>query len=359
MDTPNKSDQQSNPEPQPTSKLSGKLVFGIGAVIIVLVAVIVFLLIREPATVTTDSDSKLPIATGSQDTGDETSSWQTYRSEEFGFEMKVPVDWTIESQGASEELFFFSEESRKENSLRVEECKMISVKSGDQALECAQRNVDLYFTNVNYDRGTSSETINGIEWHVYYGENTGWEYETKQGEHGFNFRPLEQLELPANKQDFINILSTFKFLDQDQTADWQTYRNTRVGYEFEFPSSGLSLDLDETIKYPSALSVGNDLVQFATGGVTYGVRSSIEVPYTSIKFWIQDPNNSNISSNLSDYTKIIFGDKVAYTSKTDLATYTLANGNIYMITAHEGVAPSTDISDPIYQHLISTFKFIN
>lgn len=148
----------------------------------------------------------------------------------------------------------------------------------------------------------------------------------------------------------------------DETTGWKTYTNNRVNYQFEYPASGLTLAIDETIKYPSTKagdSKTEDLVQFATDKTSYSIQTEIGINHDSIESWIKDTNVSNADGNISLYTKTFIGGKVAYTSKAGLVTYVYNNGNIYSIIARSGIAPSNDKNDSIYSHLLSTFKFTN
>lgn len=144
----------------------------------------------------------------------------------------------------------------------------------------------------------------------------------------------------------------------DETAGWRSYTNTRVAYAFEYPSSGLTLNLDETIKYPSAAasdSKTEDLVQYATKTMTYSVRTEVGVAATSVETWFSSFSGDDISKN----TKTTIGGKAAYTLNGQLLTYVMSGSNVYIITAFDGVAPSTKTSDSTYAHLLSSFKFTN
>lgn len=142
----------------------------------------------------------------------------------------------------------------------------------------------------------------------------------------------------------------------DVTKGWKTYTNTRVAYTFEYPSSGLTLNLDETIKYPSTATSDSrteDLVQYATKTMTYSVRTEVGVAATSIEAWFSSFSGDDITKN----TKTTIGGRVAYTLNGELLTYVMSGSNVYIITASDGVAPSTKTSDSTYAHLLSTFKF--
>jgi len=140
---------------------------------------------------------------------------------------------------------------------------------------------------------------------------------------------------------------------EEKIADMRIYANSQVGYQFEYPKTGLSLELDETVKTPT-----QNLVQFATEETTYGVRTYIGTAHETLEEWITDPGTAKASNALLDYNKITVGSESAYRYKDGLVVYVLNSGNLYQITAHQGIAPSQNSADPIYNHLLSTFRFL-
>ena len=159
------------------------------------------------------------------------------------------------------------------------------------------------------------------------------------------------------------ILSTFKFTDSVDTSTWKTYTNTRVGYQFEYPGVGLTLALNETIKYLDTQTKNQDLVQFATNTkdvseqqpIAFGVRTYVGVKNTSIESWIQSDGSSG-NPDLANYTKRSISDQTAYMGKGISVTYVLYNGNVYVIDAHSGIEPARD-TDPVYTRFLTSFKF--
>lgn len=158
----------------------------------------------------------------------------------------------------------------------------------------------------------------------------------------------------TDKSDNINLNQ----VPVDQTASWKTYINNRVGYQFEYPNSGLKLSIDETIKYPSNRQGDgkNDLVQFATINNSYGVKTYIEVKAKTIEDWIKDELSEAINHDIASYKKESLSGQTGYLGQGIAVTYVLFNNNVYEITSHTGVEPNFG-TDPIYQHMLSTFKF--
>jgi hypothetical protein len=152
------------------------------------------------------------------------------------------------------------------------------------------------------------------------------------------------------------IAKTFTLDTLVTTMTWKTYTNSRVGYSFEYPSTGLTLDLDETIKYPST-RVGDskyeDLVQFANSDTTYSVQTDISGKERTVEAWITD---GTVGTSLSDFTKTSVDGVTAYTKKSDLRTFVVANQKFYTIIARNGIAAKTG-ADENYAHLLSSFKF--
>ncbi len=142
---------------------------------------------------------------------------------------------------------------------------------------------------------------------------------------------------------------------------WKTYKNSRVGYQFEYPTSGLNLDIDETIKYPDNTTKNEDLVQFATKSITYSVRTYVAVKQASIEAWIQQSDLAD-GSDLSTYTKTTVGNKTAYMSKQG-RYFVMNKTNVYQLEALKTVGdtgiPIASTEDANFQHLVSSFAFTN
>jgi len=150
----------------------------------------------------------------------------------------------------------------------------------------------------------------------------------------------------------------------NKTETWKTYTNPRVNYSFEYPASGLKLDLDETIKYPSTSNSNpktEDLVQFASSDTTYSVRADVSGHASTVEAWItggsESPSAEALpSKNLSDYDKVTISGATAYTSKTSLITYAVVGTKYYTIAAYNNISLKTG-TDATYSHLLSSFVF--
>lgn len=145
--------------------------------------------------------------------------------------------------------------------------------------------------------------------------------------------------------------------DPGKTSEWTNYSNERVGYAFEYPSSGLILGLSEPVKYEGKDNQKRDVVTF-TSKATYTIKAFLGVLNSgdTIETYLQ--KTSGFDNNLSNYKKTTLDGKTAYSYKNYDLLLSFYNSNIYIITASEGISPLKDKNDPVLDHMVSTFKFI-
>ena len=199
----------------------------------------------------------------------ETADWKTYRNEQYSYEIKYPKDWEVDFSGSYFSDAFYislsgeiSAESFTDFGIEVYEGDYGS--QGPMFVSCTESeeseisgiNGIKYYCTVPYWKGTGHEKppISEITSHVIIGELCADEnfipqdYDLeKYGEPGIYNNYFKFVldcegeewigELGKNNcnQLFNQILSTFRFIEEDETADWQTYRNEIYGYSFQYP----------------------------------------------------------------------------------------------------------------------------
>ncbi len=170
-------------------------------------------IIQQPTSTPTQTETPIslkPIPKSPTPIVDKTENWKTYTNTDYGFEIKIPSDWTVESGNSKGGggLTFYSQASRIKNLAKIEECKN---KSNSGFVPCVLAIEDMHFAGANYSfdhLNNKQETINGVEWTAIGGTYEGLAYQTKQGKSLFYFSVVGY---PENKEKLAKILSTFKF----------------------------------------------------------------------------------------------------------------------------------------------------
>ncbi len=183
-------------------------------------------------------------------TPDPTADWKTYTNTEYGITFHVPLDWqvnepteifpeiaVIDSQksydsdttGRYSPALYISKQTDKYNG---------SITKFEATLNSAIRAL----------RQQQTITIDGKTVYIYSGITPPTAHDFRVIFAGGNVytitsnNPLigaEQgnTEGELAREDFYQILSTFKFTDSGDTSTWKTYTNTKYGFEFKYPKS--------------------------------------------------------------------------------------------------------------------------
>ena len=189
---------------------------------------------------------------------------KVYKNEEYGFELKYPEDWyqkdnyqgtdiillntdkEIVRGGIRPDDYWLSESPYKKNPKYIDNWVGIGINVYQKPVNFNWNNwikdefpVVEKYENLDYDnlnnglKGIKVEKLSGI----FYGNpNIFLEGENKI----FNIRFFSVFPFDIDNDGlnyFEQVVSTFKFIDQDESSasNGQTYRNEEFGFEFNFP----------------------------------------------------------------------------------------------------------------------------
>ena len=162
-----------------------------------------------------------------------------------------------------------------------------------------------------------------------------------------------------------NIISTFKFIETNETADWKTYRNEKYKYSIKYPTK---LDFIKDWQLTEKTSDPDDNIAFVSknlyeGGIEIIIKDkSYNMP---LKDWLV---KNDIYGNIISLEKINFNGlesyKVCSKEPVNINTeriYFEKNSNLYQISF---VGKGSDEREfekistySLFQEILSTFKF--
>lgn len=201
----------------------------------------------------------------------ETSDWEIYRNDEYGFELKYPESWITELSGPNyvqeqiergetisgtvaptlETISFFAPAWQAHPKLQLtttisKTSKEISVENYEKSLAYSSSCDPRFLTErpthikiITNENGVAFLEIKVTEtertqrlFSCYYAKNQGGTevaLVTTSFENRLDFEYLDKT--------FQTILSTFRFVDSVDTSGWQSYRNDEYGFEVVLPET--------------------------------------------------------------------------------------------------------------------------
>lgn len=219
---------------------------------------------------------------------DETVDWKIYRNEKYGFTLLFPSTW--EGYRA-----------------------IVNDSNGGISFELPTSDKEW-----NYGSGFSSIFAVNIysisEWVKIYGDINAFEdspYVFKNDKYVFQFVVSSNgpKDLFGTADDAEKIISTFKFTDKVDTANWKTYRNEEFGFELKYPNDFQSEFTNNEIKiFSTPIFCKADGVEVKGNKIKIIIKQ-----YTGLNFtqtWKSIFGFDFTSNNYDGFEKI--GGKTAY-----------------------------------------------
>ncbi len=384
----NQDTQQDNPV-QPMQKPKIQISSWLGFVIIGLVAILLFsgafglqyFLTKNAKLENQDENANLQ---------NETVGWQTYRNDEYGFEFKYPENIVVYKLFSNYPKEIISLE--RENSKRNSACSLYdyyAVLEGDVDFS-KNFSREKLLENKEYKK----VAIDNMEIFKSYIEE-GWLTKSflvfifSEDGKGFYFGcnanikshiEDEALDADINLDIFSQIISTFKFTNPPETADWKTYTNEKYGYKILYPSDGSYLLVPK-----DGVSEGADgyLVDFQAENLNVRITTGKNARNDKTMDELKEARDFNDIPNVSmvnipdSAEKISVDGSVAYKwsgfdknypdEKTGATTVIFNGGDYFYIVQSSCFTQEvgghclpvfTEEREQVYDLLLSTFKFI-
>jgi len=232
--------QPTSPPVQPVdSKTNSKTLLAIGGIVLLLIIGIGIYFLKSNSSKTNNSNSSQitqqiqPIQAAPTVTSDATANWETYK-DKTGFAFRYPQAWKLTTKEISWDsskrtnVTLAFTESGKEYNLIIH-----SIGSGSPAADQTKTEKIVLdgeeFTKTTFFKNNKPFFI--------------WLISSQSSNVNKSMFETIQIDIPVvNQEEYIKIfnqiLSTFKFTDQNQTVDvsnWKTYTNSLGGFSFNYP----------------------------------------------------------------------------------------------------------------------------
>ncbi len=242
------------------------------------------------------------------------ADWQTYRNEEYGFELKYPTDWK------------FADNSGTDNDIQY---LRINIESPSRVDLPGYEGVPVTYRILFWPGG------DGPDHNITSYGDFGSDQLSKQS--WWNLALDESIKRTTDEYKIgEQIISTFQSIDKDETADWQTYRNEEYGFELEFPLTWTNYQVNHD----------GDTICFKFDRPVPALSiCSLNITVKTLVEW-EDPKNDSVRAK---YPDLAFAKNDRF--------YFLSDTNYFPECAQLDVFQCARSSE--IKQILSTFKFLD
>ncbi len=206
---------------------------------------------------------------------------KVYKNEEYGFELKYPKDWYQRDNYQGTDIMLLNTDKEiVRGGLRPDDYWLLPYSKRNPkytdnwvgiGINVYQKPVDFNWDSwmkdnfsaiekyENLDYSNLNSDLRGIKVVKSIGGISNIFLEGKDMLYNLRFFGAYPYDVDNDGLNYFEqVLSTFKFIEKDETSDWQTYRNEEFGFEFKFQDETGNIEISSTT---SRITL-SDLVHF-------------------------------------------------------------------------------------------------
>ena len=302
----------------------------------------------------------------------DTSDWQTYRSEEFGFEVKYPEGWfryTPDGSGAcmpgsqDVKITILSRSSLQNCGFVAEQLPPADADITVWAFENEWQDVNSILSGPK-----ENVAIGGIHAIRYIFTEESERPNIQASRFYFNYNGkgylifVQQSDLQGNYDALYDqILSTFQFINVGESLDSKSYRDENLGFEFQYPKifdEYKDCELRDILG-DGTLTLGNRISIYVKDSKGLTLEEYIAQNFSSE--YLFDITRDDIQVGGEKATQV--GFRIKGTGRYGQMTYVLHEGMIYHFAHGAGPAclphevfKEAEVS--VLGQILSTFRFV-